>query len=277
MSKKIEWFDLDGTLWRCDAKWWIIDKTKPDVPLLRISQEEGYLYSSGFYLKDDHRIFYNGMEAWLSNDIFDKIQKIKKIPNTRLGISYREFNDISYLTKQAHNLTIMIKNIEHLSNHSDDVTIALLTARGNKKGHEVLLNKLKEELHNSKINIKIDKIYFANDIDTVRHNGSTPEKKAMIILEHIIGYRIQNNKFIEVKQEKYDYNVLYEDEIANINAVKDIKIFLQRFLNNTKKTMPHLSEEIINDINSRNIFIETNQVTTNTVNPFLTHKFKLEI
>ncbi len=75
MSKKIEWFDLDGTLWRCDAKWWIIDKTKPDVPLLRISQEEGYLYSSGFYLKDDHRIFYNGMEAWLSNDIFDNLSR----------------------------------------------------------------------------------------------------------------------------------------------------------------------------------------------------------
>ena len=275
--KKIVWLDLDNTLWQTNAKWWIINKENPEKHLLRISQEEGYLFTSGKYLKDNHEINYNGIQAWLSNDVFNKIQKIKKLKNEQLGISFREFNDISFLEKQSENLVILINNVKHLNNHSSDTTIALLTARGNKKGHTVLLNKLKSSLKEHKININIDKIYFINDLETLRHDGNTPEKKCLIILEHIIGYKIENNMFIPLKQEKYDDISFYDDEEYNINAINIISNTLKNILNNTKTKSSYLVDEILSNFKNKKISIETNLVSTNLENPFITNKFNLEI
>ena len=241
--KKIVWLDLDNTLWQTNAKWWIINKENPEKHLLRISQEEGYLFTSGKYLKDNHEINYNGIQAWLSNDVFNKIQKIKKLKNEQLGISFREFNDISFLEKQSENLVILINNVKHLNNHSSDTKIALLTARGNKKGHTVLLNKLKSSLKEHKININIDKIYFINDLETLRHDGIS----------------------------------FYDDEEYNNNAINIISNTLKNILNNTKTKSSYLVDEILSNFKNKKISIETNLVSTNLENTFITNKFNLEI
>ena len=279
IKKTIEWYDLDGVLWHTGAKWWVIDKNEPNIPIIKITQEEGYLCTNYVYLKDDLKIFYNGIEGYLSKDIFSKIQKVKKIELEDLGLSFREYNDISFLTKQSENMIILFKNIEHLHNHDENTTIALLTAHGNKKGHDILLTKLKDTLKDNKLNINIDKIYFINDEDTLRHVGSTPEKKALIILEHIIGYRIKKFNFIDTIQEKYDKSILYDDESANIEQLKNINVLLQKILGNTKKSNLNLYNKIIKYIkdNKKNIIIETNLVTTNTVNPFITTNIDLNI
>ena len=38
--KEHHFFDLDGTLWELNQQAWIIDKDKPEIPLLKISQSE---------------------------------------------------------------------------------------------------------------------------------------------------------------------------------------------------------------------------------------------
>jgi len=51
INKELAMFDLDNTLWYIKSDIWIIDKNKPGVPILKISQIEFALIKSGIYVK----------------------------------------------------------------------------------------------------------------------------------------------------------------------------------------------------------------------------------
>jgi len=267
---QIHWLDLDFTLWQTSAKWWIIDKNNPSTYLLRVSQHEGNLILSGFYKPDGHAINYNGMDGWLSNELWIKLQRIKKIKLSDLGISIREYQDINLIEKQTHDLIIHLHRIKHLEGTKDVVN--LLTARGNKAAHIYLLDKLHEEL--AGIDIKINEVYFVNDPLCQNIHGSTPEKKMVCILEKIVGHKIENSAFTPILTEKYDKSHFYDDEDRNMEVCKVINRYLKEYLNNTQ---PWLKQQIIEQIHTRKPKLFLNMVNTNELNPFDTEEIEIKI
>jgi hypothetical protein len=270
-NNNVHFFDLDGTLWKTDAMWWLIDKRNPSEPLLKITQEEGSLSVSGTFRKLGHEINYNGLTAWLSDNSY-KFIKGKNIDLSNVGISYREFNDKKYLDLQAENLVIMAEHIRHLDNTSD--TIALLTARGNKEEHDILLDKLRNKLTEHDLSINISKIYFVGDMSLSRHTGSSASKKAHVIAEHTVGFRIKDRQFVPIEQEKYKYVNFYDDEDANIDSVLDLNTLINLYLESTED---NLKEEIKSYLKSTSPVITTHKVHTNKENPFVTKSVSIVV
>lgn len=267
-TTNIHWYDLDGTLWQTDAMLWIIDKNNPDKCIIKINQYVGSLITSGFYINDNLYFKYNGQECWLSKELFDKINTKKQYKLEDLGISWREYTDYEMIQKQASNLTFHSNHIDHLKNTKD--TINLITTRGNKEAHIILLNKLNNQL--KPLNIYISNEYFINDPKSVDISGNNNMKKCFIILQNMIGYKINIDKFVPISLKKYNKSYFYDDEQINIDTCLHINTYISLLLS---KTMLKLREIIIKDIQERSPVLYTNLVTSNKLNPFITKEIKI--
>jgi hypothetical protein len=269
INKAIHFFDLDGTLWNIDNKIWIIDKEKPYKPIIRLDNYEQQKILSGLYIKDKLKIEYNGEEYFISNKIFNKINKKKKISIERLGISWIEFIDDNYINNSKTDF--LFKNIKHLKN-KDDVHICLLTGRTNRKKHAKILNELRKKLNDNGINMY--KIYFISEKFYQKHKEIISLNKIHILLEHLIGLKIKDGKFIPFKQDWFNEVYFYDDEKMNIDYANDIQKIFNRILKNTDDDLFKLVSE---RINTYKCILYNNLITNNDINLFDTKQIILKM
>jgi hypothetical protein len=265
-NREIHFFDLDGTLITVDSKIWIIDIDRPGVPLLRIDKREFSFIVSGLYKKDDLQINYNDQKYFISKELFNKIQKKKIIDISKLGISFVEWYNEEYLNKKK--ITILLPNILHLVDK--DVEIGIITGRFNRKLHTKLLNELRLRLKDA--GLSFQKIYFVSDRTRILHDDSISVRKTEILLEHLVGVKIKENKFIPFQQDPYDKVYFYDNEIRNIHYAKDIQNMLNKLLLNTDDKLFKLITE---RIKNNDLTLFTNYVTGNELNRFDTQKIVL--
>ena len=78
LNKKLHFFDLDGVLWSMDSRVWVIDKEEPSNPIMRLDKFETNRILSGFYIKEELEISYNGEKYHISENLFNRIKKPTK-------------------------------------------------------------------------------------------------------------------------------------------------------------------------------------------------------
>lgn len=258
MKREIAMFDLDGTLWNIkNDDIWIIDKDKPYKPLLILDPLEFSLINSGKFVKDELKLDYNGSVYFISKALFDKIKLKSGSENIeRFGISFIPKVRKEILDKRE--VDILIHNIEHLR-FNKFIDIGVLTARSNQRNHAELINKLRLEL--KKYGIQIDKIFFVGD--TLNDNVS--RKKVSVLLEHLVGLKIKEGKFVSLKQDWYKKVSFYDDDINNIRAAEQIQRQLEDILN---KTDDEVFRIILDRIQSFELTLDTYLVGDNEVNRF---------
>ena len=259
-KKSIHFFDLDGSLWSVDSRAWIIDKEQPQTPIIILNSFEINKILNGLYIKDELKIDYSGKQYYISKDIFKRINNKKKLPIERLGLSWTEFHDKKHLENTQFKL--LFKNIEHLSN--EDVYISLLTARADRKKHSQLLNSLRVRLKD--IGLNIYKIYFVSKFFQERNNSEIALNKTYVLLEHLIGLKIEDGKFIPILQDWFSDIHFYDDEFLNIDYVNDIQTVFDRLLKNTEDDVFNM---ILEKVKNYNLNITTNLISNNDVNRFI--------
>ena len=266
MNKEISFFDLDGTLWNIkNNDTWIIDKDRPFKPVLILDPLEFSLIQNGKFIKDDLKLDYNGSVYYISKDLFERIKKKSGSENLeRFGISFIPLVRKEILDKRE--IDIVTKNIEHLR-YNRFVDIGLLTARSNQKNHVELLNKLRIELN--KLGIEISKIFFVGEGTRM---GQDYKKKVFVLLEHMVGLKIKDGKFISVKQDWYKKVSFYDDDIQNIDYANDAQMFFEELL---RKTDNELFKIIIDRVASYELTLDTYLVTDNELNRFKKSSLKL--
>lgn len=259
MNKEIVFYDLDGTLWNIkEEDIWIIDKEKPYKALIILDQLEFSLISNGKYKKDELPLEYNGQKYYISKELFEIIKKKSGSENIeRFGISFIPLVRKEILDKRE--IDVLIHNIEHLR-YSKFIDFGLLTARSNQKNHADIVNRLRLEL--KKIGIEISKIFFVGE---GMRMGVDYKKKVYVLLEHLIGLKIKNGKFVSIKQDWYKKVSFYDDDPKNIDYANDIQFFLEDLL---KRTDDELYKIIIDRINTQHLVLENYLVTDNEVNRF---------
>lgn len=267
INKPIHFFDLDGTLWNIDNRIWIIDKETPHKPIIRLDNYEKQKILSGLYVKEGFKIEYNGEEYFISSRIFDKIQRKKKIPIERLGISWIEFVDDSYINNSKSKF--LFNNINHLRNQ--DVNICLLTGRAHRERHAGILNELRKKLRD--IGIEIYKIYFVSDKFYQKQNENISLNKVHILLEHLVGLKIEDGKFKPFKQDWFNNVYFYDDEKINIDYSNDIQKIFDRVMKNTDDELFNI---VMERLNSYDCVLSNNLVTNNDVNLFDTQEIVLK-
>src|ERR1035437_10646669 len=112
--KKAHIFDLD-TLIKIEQKVWVIDKTKPSIPITKIDVSDLNLYESAIFRSHDNEIHFNGHQYWLPNDMMEFLKvKVKNIESkmSNLGLSMQEFLNKELIENLEYK--ILKNNFEHL-------------------------------------------------------------------------------------------------------------------------------------------------------------------
>jgi DNA-binding cell septation regulator SpoVG len=268
---EIIFLDIDFTILRPNSKLVVIDKEEPNRVLFRIEPSQSVLLTS-YWKKYNLRVDYNGMTYWLSPEMYDGIKRIKKnLPLNRVGISAREWTSKEILDTQKTNIDFVLKNLKHLKDKNAQVV--LLTARESKDNHAEFLKTIKEELKN-KLKVSILKEYFVNDMEANVSSSVTATRKAKIILEHLVGYKIMRNRFVETTQSEYETAYFYDDDSINIDVANELQDIFEVAL---KETKPELKAKIIQRMKSVKLKLETNLATNNSLNPFITNEVILTV
>jgi hypothetical protein len=73
-----KFFDIN-TLITINSKVWIIDKLKPNIPIVKISKSEFNLLNNGVYKKDGIRFTISGKAYWVNKELIEKLKLGVKI------------------------------------------------------------------------------------------------------------------------------------------------------------------------------------------------------
>jgi hypothetical protein len=266
MNNIIHFFDLDNTLWSIHNSVWVIHKNRPNTPILKLTKDDYLNIVNGIYHDDELEVLYNGNKFWISQKLFDIIKKKRPaIELEDIGISFTERTNPKYFTK----IKIYIDNIRHLIDKKAD--IGILSARYSQETDKLLLSTLNNEL--AKYDLQINKFYYTSDYFQYKHNVHMSNDKALIILEHLVGFHIKNNKFVPIKQDSYNEIHFYDDEFSNIDYANNIQQYLTDYLENTDDLV---FDKIIDRITKNEIKLYTHLITNNSLNMFKTTEIILK-
>lgn len=266
---RAHFFDLDSIL-IINAKVWIIDKTIPNIPLLKVSQSDFNLIRSGIYKSQGNSINFGGHTYWLPTNLFEKL-KIKA-KNHRTDISNIAFSMQEFMNKELiENLDydINYENLQHLKNTDDDIYI--ICSKNTKKNHELMISKIEDKLKENGLFIK--KYYHISETFYNRNDDDVSHKKVRLLLQHLVGYKTESDKFIDDKIEKYQEVYYYDDESNSINLSINCNKLLMLILSNTESKLKDLIKQ---DIKQLEPVLIVNKITGNKVNKYVTTKVVIQ-
>ena len=262
-------FDID-VLIKVDNKVWIIDKHQPNIPIMKISTSDFNLIRNGVYKNQGNKIEYNGSIYWLPDSISNKLKvklKINHSSFTNIGISMQEF-----LNKEIVDnidFKILIENIIHLKNKPDDIYV--VCSKQNKSNYENVISKLEEKLKEEGILIK--RFYYISETFYNQNEDDIRFKKLRLLVQHLVGYRTEGNKFGQEEITRYNTITYYDNQYDTIKMVNDINTVLKSLLH---KTEDGLRSVIREDISEYHPVLIVNQITDNEINKSISKKVNLE-
>ncbi len=267
---KAHFFDLD-TIIRIDNKVWIIDKKNPNNPILKISQSDFNLIRKGIYRSHNQRLSLNGTNYWFPEEIMNQI-KIKskriKFDLSNLGFSMQEFSNSEIIKDLNYEINLDLFN--HIKNTTDHIYI--ICSKNNKRNYEIIIEKIEDKLHD--LGLEIKNYYFISETFYNRNQDDITFKKVRILLQHLVGYKTEGDKFIDEEIENYDDIYYYDDDIDSVNLSTTLNDFFKVVLDNTDKTV---SDEITKKLKGEENHLYVNYVSPNVVNRLQTKKVLLQV
>jgi hypothetical protein len=266
---KAHFFDLD-VLIKIDSLIWIVSKTKPKVPIIKLTQSEFNLIKKGIYKKYNSQLKISGTNYWLPENLLNDIKvKCKKngIDITDLAFSMQEFMNPEIIDSLSYE--IFTKNIEHLRNSNDDIYI--VCSKNTKTNYENIIQKLEKSF--LEMGLFVKNYYYLSETFYNKDNDDIVHKKIRLLLQHLVGYKTESDKFSENEIKKYEFVSFYDDDLKSIELAKDINSVLKFIISNTDNNLSRLIKE---DINANQYILSVNLVTHNGIMPFSTNEIALK-
>ena len=269
ISNKAFFFDLNSLI-TTNSKVWIIDRDKPNKPILRIPKSDFNLIKKGVYKKDNIKFEMQDESYWISKELFDQIKiksKSKSLNISRLAFSMQEFMNKEII--ENNDFTIHLENIRHLKNTSGDIYI--ICSKNTKNNYELIISKLEDKL--KEIGLVVKSYYYISETFYNRDEDDINNKKVRLLLQHIIGLKTEVDKFTHTEITKYDIISFYDDEARVIELAKNANNVLQFLIENSEDLVKDRVKEILKESQCELVI---NQVTFNKVNLFVTSKVELQ-
>lgn len=262
-------FDID-TLVKVNNLIWIVSKHKPSIPLLKLTQSEFNLIRKGIYRKHNSIFSIGGSDYWFPQNLVDEIKikaKTNKIDITQLSFSMQEFMNPSIIENLDYE--ILTQHFQHLKNTNDKIYV--ICSKNTKKNYELIIKKLEQEL--ASFGLKIEDYYYLSQTFYNRDEDYISHKKVRLLLQHLIGYKTDDNKFTDKEISKYDRIYYYDDEFSAINLAIDSNSMFQSLITNSAET---IKEKIKDVVRLYDNVIVVNKVTNNKMNPFSVKEVVIE-
>jgi len=269
ISNKAFFFDLNSLI-TTNSKIWIVDRDKPNKPILRITKSDFNLIKKGIYKKDNIKFEMQDESYWISKDLFDQIKiksKNKNLNISRLAFSMQEFMNKDII--ENNDFTIHLENIRHLKNTSGDIYI--ICSKNTKNNYELIISKLEEKL--KEIGLVVKSYYYISETFYNRDEDDINNKKVRLLIQHLIGMKTDGDKFSHTEITKYDVISFYDDETRVIELAKNVNNVLQFLIENSEELVKDRVKEVLKQDVCELVI---NQVTFNKVNLFVTSKVVLQ-
>jgi hypothetical protein len=266
---KAHFFDLD-VLIKIDSLVWIVSKTKPNQPIIKLTQSEFNLVKKGIYRRYNSQLKISGTNYWLPENLLNEIKiKCKKFncDLTDLAFSMQEFMNKEVIDKLDYE--IFIKNFEHLKNSNDDIYV--ICSKNSKQNYDTIIRKLEKSFF--EMGLRVKNYYYLSETFYNRDQDDIVHKKSRLLLQHLIGFKTENDKFSENEIQKYEIISFYDDDNRAIEFVKDINSTLKFILSNTEE---ELNKNIKDVVNGNDLLLSVNLVTHNGIMPFSTSEVILK-
>ena len=262
-------FDLD-VLINFDSGVWIVSKLNPKEPIIRISQSEFNLIRKGIYRKFNCVLPFGGQDYYLPENLYNSLKikcKQKRVDITDLSFSMQEYMNPEVIEKL--DFSILDNNFIHLKNSNDDIYI--ICSKSSKMSYEPVIKKLEEHLFN--IGLKPKNYYFISETFYNRNNDDISHKKVRLLLQHLIGFKTEGDKFTDEEITKYSKIQFYEDDISTVKLASTANSVLDFILSNTEDDV---KSNIKSDIKENPPCLVVNQVTGNKIQPFFSNVITLK-
>ena len=267
--RKSHFFDID-TILDVNCKVWIVDKGNPGSPIMKISESDFNLVKSGIYKSQRCDIKVGSKTYWFSEDLLSELKaKCKKLNRdiSKVAFSMQEYMNRDVIDTLDYDINI--ENIRHLKNTSDDIYI--ICSKNTKTNYERIIKKIESLLKESGLSIK--KYYFVSETFYSRDQDAISRKKVALLLEHLIGLKVEDDRFVQDEAEKYDEVGFYDDEPVSIKLAKECNSLLNFLLENSDSQTKLRVKEILK---AGEHILCVNEVSHNKVNKFSSSRVKLE-
>lgn len=253
---EIFFLDLDYALSKPELA--VIDKENPMNVVMRINGADEPLISST-WKKYNLEVNYNGKTFWLSPDFLKSLKRrVSSITLNRIGITYRNLSDDEI--EENGKLTSLISKLKKFKDTG--IPIVILSSLETKSKSDDSIKKL----ISTNLRLPVIKEYNISNMDINSSADAIVYRKAKIVLEHLIGFKIRNNRFVDLKQGKYSKVKLFDTDEKCIEGVKNLQLLFELCLYNTDKTIKH---KILERFKNSILEWETFLITNNDINPFI--------
>jgi hypothetical protein len=266
---KAHFFDIDVIL-STNSKVWIVYKTIPNIPIMKISISDFNLIKRGIYKSQGNSINFCGHTYWLTTEMMETLKV--KAKNYRADVSNLAFSMQEFMNKELiENLeyTINIENILHLKNTDDDIYV--ICSKNNRKNYELMISKIEDKLKDNGLTIK--KFYYISETFYNRNSDDISHKKVRLLLQHLIGLKTEGDKFTDEKLEQYSEVSYYDDEETSTQLACDSNKLLMVLLERTESS---LKDIIKSNLKSTTHTLFVNYITGNKANRFVTTKVDIQ-
>lgn len=269
MKKIAHFFDFDVIV-DINSSCWIIDKNNPNAPIMKIPKSDFNLIKSGIYRSQNNKVEFNGKTFWLPTNLVNELKvkvKVSEIDFSNLAISLQEFINKDIINNLNFDLNI---NLLKKAKKNEDTYI--ICSKQTKNTHEVVINKIKEKMKLEDLELK--NFYFINETFYNQKDDEINHKKLRLFLQHLVGYKTDNDRFIDKEITRYDIIEYYDNNYDTIKITSEINLFLDLIYKNTEDGIKSVIKEDI--MHYKPQFI-VNQITENQLNKIITKKIDLNI
>jgi len=261
--------DIDIIL-NTDSKPWIIDKSNPNIPIMKMETSDFDLFKSGILRSQNNKISFNGKDFWLSNDFMNKLKiksKKNKFDISNLGISMQEFLNPDVIDNIDFKLELSLFN--PIINTNDDIYI--ICSKNTKSNFEKQILKLEEKLE--EIGLKIKKYYYISETFYNKDEDRIAYLKSKLIIQHLLGLKTDGDIFTNEEIDNYNQITFYDDDLKSIQMCRDINSVLGKLLLKTDSNIKIIvKDKIKNDDN----FLLVKEYTHNKSFKFKDYNVQLE-
>lgn len=238
--------DIDIIL-NTDSKPWIIDKSNPNIPLMKMETSDFDLFKSGILRSQNNKISFNGKDFWLSNDFMNKLKiksKRNKFDISNLGISMQEFLNPDVIENIKFDVDISL--FRPIINTNDDIYI--ICSKNKKSNFEKQISKLEEKLE--EIGLKVKKYYYISETFYNKDEDRIAYLKSKLLIQHLLGLKTDGDIFTNEEIDNYNQITFYDDDLKSIQMSRYINIVLEKLLLKTDNNIKIIvKDKIKNDDN----------------------------
>ena len=238
--------DIDIIL-NTDSKPWIIDKSNPNIPLMKMETSDFDLFKSGILRSQNNKISFNGKDFWLSNDFMNKLKiksKRNKFDISNLGISMQEFLNPDVIENIKFDVDISL--FRPIINTNDDIYI--ICSKNTKSNFEKQISKLEEKLE--EIGLKVKKYYYISETFYNKDEDRIAYLKSKLLIQHLLGLKTDGDIFTNEEIDNYNQITFYDDDLKSIQMSRYINIVLEKLLLKTDNNIKIIvKDKIKNDDN----------------------------